>query len=139
MRTTRDRIRHAICFEIIGLLLVIPLGSIGFGLHAQDIGVLAVVGATIAMLWNYAFNVIFDRVLKRKRGSVHKTISLRIVHAGLFEAGLLMFTLPLIAVYLGIGLWQALVMDLAFVVFYVIYAFAYNYSYDKIFPLPQNA
>ncbi len=27
MRSTRDRIRHAILFEVIGLLLIIPLGS----------------------------------------------------------------------------------------------------------------
>jgi uncharacterized membrane protein len=139
MRSTCDRIRHAISFEIIGLLLVVPLGAAGFGMHVQDIGVVAIVGATIAMLWNYIYNIGFDRTLKRKRGNVHKTMSLRVLHAVLFEAGLLLFTLPLLALYLGIGLWQAFVMDMAFVVFYLIYAFLFNYSYDKIFPLPDNA
>ncbi|WP_338053347.1 chlorhexidine efflux transporter [Pseudorhodobacter turbinis] len=37
------------------------------------------------------------------------------------------------------GLWQALVMDLAFVVFYLIYAFVYNWGYDQAFPLPKEA
>jgi len=138
MRNTRDRIRHALSFEIIGLFLVVPLGAVGFGMHMQDIGVVAIAAATIATLWNYIYNIGFDRALKRKRGTVHKTMPLRVLHAVLFEAGLLLFTLPLIALYLGIGLWQAFVMDLAFVVFYLIYAFVFNYSYDKIFPLPDN-
>jgi len=138
MRNTRDRIRHALSFEIIGLLLVVPLGAVGFGMHMQDIGVVAIAAATIATLWNYIYNIGFDRALKRKRGTVHKTMPLRVLHAVMFEAGLLLFTLPLIALYLGIGLWQAFVMDLAFVVFYLIYAFVFNYSYDKIFPLPDN-
>ncbi|QCO55368.1 hypothetical protein EOK75_06020 [Pseudorhodobacter turbinis] len=38
MRTSYDRIRHALCFEIIGLLLIVPLGAMGFGMNAQDIG-----------------------------------------------------------------------------------------------------
>lgn len=139
MRTTRDRIRHAISFEIIGLLLVVPLGAIGFGADAHDIGIVAVAAATIATLWNYLYNIAFDQILKRKRGSVRKTMPLRVLHTVVFEMGLLLFTLPLIALYLNIGLWQALVMDVVFIVFYVIYAFVFNYSYDKIFPLPENA
>lgn len=139
MRTTRDRIRHAICFEIIGLLLVIPLGAMGFGMEAKDIGVIAVIAASVATLWNYVYNLIFDRTMKRWRGSVRKTLALRALHAVLFELGLLLVTLPMIAYYLGIGLWQAFVMDLAFVVFYLIYAFVYNWVYDRAFPLPRGA
>ncbi len=139
MRTTRDRIRHAICFEIIGLLLVVPLGSMGFGMDAHDIGVIAIAAATVATLWNYAYNLLFDRAMKHWRGSVHKTFALRVLHAVLFELGLLSVTLPLIAYYLGIGLWQALVMDVAFVIFYLIYAFVYNWGYDRAFPLPKEA
>ncbi|MDB6454453.1 PACE efflux transporter [Falsirhodobacter sp. 20TX0035] len=139
MRTTSDRIRHALSFEVIGLLLVIPLGAAGFGLHAEDMGVVAVVAATVATLWNFVYNMIFDRLMKRWTGSVHKTLPLRVLHTLLFEAGLLLFTLPFIALYLGIGLWQALVMDVAFVLFYLVYAFVFNWLYDKVFPLPKNA
>ncbi|WP_458792526.1 PACE efflux transporter [Yoonia sp. MH D7] len=139
MRTTRDRIRHALCFEIIGLLLIVPLGSMGFGMDMHDIGVIAIAAATIATLWNYLYNLLFDRAMKRWRGSVHKTIASRVLHAVLFELGLLLATLPLIAYYLGIGLWQAFVMDVAFIVFYLIYAFVYNWVYDQAFPLPKGA
>lgn len=139
MRTTRDRIRHAISFEIIGLLLVVPLGSLGFAIHVADLGVVAVIAATVATLWNYAYNFLFDQVMKRWKGSVHKTVSDRIWHAVLFEAGLLLVTLPLFAYALGIGLWQALVMDVAFALFYLVYAFAFNWLYDLVFPLPRQA
>lgn len=139
MRTTPDRIRHAISFEVIGLLLVVPLGTIGFGIAAQHVGVIALVASLIATLWNYLYNLLFDRALKRWTCTVHKTVVMRIIHAVMFELGLLVVTLPLIAIYLGIGLWQALVMDMAFVVFYLIYAFAFNWAYDRIFPLPDTA
>jgi uncharacterized membrane protein len=45
--------------------------------------------------------------------------------------------MPFIAWYLGVSLWQALVMDLFFVAFYLVYAFAFNWAYDKLFPLPE--
>lgn len=139
MRTTRDRIRHAISFEIIGILIIVPLGAMGFGMHTEDIGVVAVVSATIATLWNYVYNIGFDRMMKRCNGTVHKTLGIRLLHTLLFEIGLLVFTLPFIALYLGIGLWQAIVMDVAFVLFYLVYAFVFNWSYDQVFPLPKDA
>lgn len=136
MRTVKDRIRHALSFEIVGLLLVIPLGAVGFGLHAADVGVIAVVAATIATVWNYIFNVMFDHALLRLRGTVVKRLSDRFIHAILFEMGLLVATLPLIAWYLSVGLVQALILDLAFVVFYLVYTFVFNWAYDRMFPLP---
>ncbi|MFD1508103.1 PACE efflux transporter [Lacimonas salitolerans] len=139
MRNRQDRIRHAISFEIIGLALVVPLGAAGFGMSAKDIGVVALVASSAATAWNYVYNIWFDRVMKRLRGTVHKTYGLRVVHAVLFECGLLIATLPFFAWYLGIGLWQAFVMDLSFVVFYLIYAFVFNLAYDRVFPLPEGA
>ncbi|KGJ04449.1 Uncharacterized membrane protein [Paracoccus halophilus] len=139
MRTSGDRIRHAISFEIIGILILVPLGAMGFGMHVQDMGVVVIFGATIATLWNYLYNLGFDRAMKRWRGTVHKTMPIRAAHAVLFELGLLVFTLPFFAWYLQIGLWQAFVLDVAFVVFYVIYAFVFNWVYDQVFPLPKGA
>lgn len=139
MRSTRDRIRHAISFEIIGLMLFTPLASIGFGIPAHDIGVVAIVGATLATCWNYIYNLGFDHAMKRIRGSVQKTWPIRVLHALLFEGGLLLAMLPFIAWYLGVGIWEALVMDAAFAIFYLCYAFVFNWAYDRVFPLPDWA
>ena len=65
MRTTGDRIRHAISFEILALLIVTPLGAWVFDLPVADIGVVSIGSATIAMLWNYLYNIGFDHMMQR--------------------------------------------------------------------------
>lgn len=137
MRSTRDRIRHAILFEMVGLLLIIPLGSAVFGLHASDMGVIGVGSALVATSWNYVYNLGFDRAMQRLTGHTRKSLVQRVAHAVLFEAGLLMILMPPIAWYLGIGLVEAFFMDLAIAVFYVAYAFVFNLAYDWTFPLPS--
>ena len=137
MRTVRDRVRHALSFEIIGLILVTALGTWIFGLDSQHMGVVAFAGATIATFWNYIYNVAFDRAMLRYRGVVQKTPALRVLHAILFELGLLIALIPFIALYLGLSLIDALIMDAAMAGFYVVYAFAFNWAYDLIFPLPK--
>lgn len=138
MRTTRDRIRHAVSFEIIGLIVVTPLGAWAFAEPLHDIGIVAIVGATIATVWNYFYNLLFDHAMLRLAGTVRKTPAIRVVHAVLFEGGLLVALMPFIALYLGVTLWQALVMDLSFALFYLVYAFAFNWAYDVIFPIPDS-
>jgi uncharacterized membrane protein len=137
MRTAADRIRHAISFELIGLALIVPLGSWVFSVPASDIGIVGVVSATLATAWNYLYNLGFDHLLSRYTGTTLKTTPMRIIHAILFEAGLLMVLMPFIAWYLGISLWQAFVMDVAFALFYLVYAFVFNWAYDRLFPLPE--
>jgi uncharacterized membrane protein len=137
MRTARDRIRHAISFEIIGLALITPLGAWAFHMPMHDIGVLGIVGATIATLWNYIYNLGVDRIMQRLRGSTRKTTPIRVLHAVMFEVGLLFVLLPLFAWYLGISLRQALLMDVSFALFYMGYAFVFNWAYDRLFPLPE--
>ena len=137
MRTTRDRIRHAISFEIIGLILVTPIGAWAFGLPMHDIGVMGIAGATIATLWNYVYNLGFDHIMQRVRGSTRKSTLIRALHAVMFEVGLLFVLLPLFAWYLGISLWQAFLMDVSFALFYMGYAYVFNWAYDRLFPLPE--
>lgn len=137
MRSTSDRIRHAISFEILALLLVTPLGAWVFSLPITDIGVVSVASATIAMLWNYVYNLGFDHAMKRLAGSTYKTVPVRVLHAVLFEAGILIVLAPFIAWYLGVGLWHAIVMDVSFSLFYLVYAFVFNWSYDRLFPIPE--
>lgn len=136
MRSTGDRIRHALSFEVIGLVLVTPLGAWAFGTPILDIGVVTLVSASIATLWNYGFNLIFDHALLRLRHGVQKTLAIRVLHAVLFEAGLLLILMPFIAWYLAISLTRAFLMDVGFSGFYLVYAFAFNWLYDILFPLP---
>lgn len=136
MRRAADRIRHAVSFEVIGLLIVTPLGSWAFGMGMHAIGVVAIVGATLATLWNYVFNLYFDRMMMRWVGHTQKWPVLRVFHAVLFEIGLLAVLLPFISWYLQIGIVTALMMDLGFAGFYLVYAFVFNWIYDVVFPIP---
>jgi uncharacterized membrane protein len=136
MRNFTDRLRHAISFEILGLLLVTPLGALVFAIPMEHLGVVTVGSATLAMLWTYGYNWAFDLALLRATGGTGKTFGLRVLHALLFEAGLLVLLMPFIAWWLEVSLWRALVMDLGFAAFYVVYAFAFNWVYDRVFPVP---
>ncbi|MFH5925030.1 PACE efflux transporter [Roseomonas xinghualingensis] len=137
MRTVRDRIRHALLFEVIGLALIIPFGTLLFGLPASEMGVIGVGSALAATAWNYVYNLGFDHAMQRAVGHTRKSLGLRVAHAVLFEAGLLLILLPPIAWYLGISFAQAFVMDIAIAAFYVAYAFVFNLAYDRIFPIPE--
>ena len=136
-RSRCDRIRHATLFEVVGLALIIPLGTMLFSLHASDMGVIGLGSALVATAWNYAYSLGFDRAMQRLVGHTRKSLVLRAGHAVLFEAGLLLILLPLIAWYLGIGLSQAFVMDIAIAAFYGAYAFLFNLALDRTFPLPD--
>lgn len=137
MRSTADRIRQAVSFEIIGIGIVTPLFSWAFDHPLGDMGVLVLIGATAATTWNYVFNLVFDHVLHWRRGDVRKTLPLRVVHAVLFEATLLVLLLPIFAWWLGVSLIAALYMEVAFAAFYMIYAFVFTWGYDTLFP-PQQ-
>lgn len=137
MRTFSDRIRHAIMFEFIGLAIFTPGAALLFDQPMGHMGVIGVVSATAATLWNFVFNLGFDRAMMRIRGSVQKTMPIRVLHTGLFEAGLILILIPFIAWYLGISLMTALILDLAVVAFYLVYAFVFNIVYDWAFPIPE--
>ena len=133
MRTRRERIWHAIAFEIIGLVLLV--GVLGqFGYNMTDIGLLGIFFSILATCWNYAFNIVFDAFMMKTYNSLKKTFWLRIWHSLAFEAGLLVVTIPVIAWTLSVSLWHAFIMDIGLVIFYVIYAYIFNLTYDKIYP-----
>ena len=137
-RTVKDRVRHTLMFEIIGVLLFIPLATYAFEFGAAHMGVISIGSATIATVWNFLFNMGFDKVMLRKLGHTHKTLWLRVLHAVLFEGGLMLMLIPPIAWYLGISLMEALMMDIFIVAFYLVYAFCFNWMYDVVFPVKAS-
>lgn len=101
-------------------------------------GALAVMTSVVAVVWNVVFNHAFEWWESRQpvRG---RSVKRRIAHAIGFEGGLALLLVPLIAWWLDIGLWDALVMDLALLVFFLVYTFAFNWAFDKVFGLPRSA
>ncbi|PZX30521.1 conserved hypothetical protein; Transmembrane protein [Cupriavidus phytorum] len=137
MRKTWDRIRHAVGFEVVGLLIFAPLASWAFGYELHQMGLIGAVASLIATGWNYLYNVLFDKGMLRFTGQLRKSVPVRMLHALLFELGLLVVFLPSLAWYLDISLVDALIMDIAVAGFYMVYALVYNWLYDIVFPVPS--
>lgn len=142
MRTTLDRIRHTLLFEAFALVLTIYIAGLFIDNSPMEIGTLSIALSLIAMGWNYAYNLAFDTwLLKRNDGVMpgQRSTRLRVGHAVLFELGLMVITLPVVAWLLNMNLLQALIMDLGLALFFMVYAFVFNWIYDRVFPLPVAA
>lgn len=101
-------------------------------------GVVAVLASVIAIAWNLVFNALFERWEARQavRG---RSLRRRVAHAIGFEGGLVAFLVPVFAWWLDVSLWEALVMDLGLVVFFLVYTFVFNWGFDRLFGLPASA
>ncbi|GLS84124.1 PACE efflux transporter [Paraferrimonas haliotis] len=134
-RSFADRVRHTILFEVGMLAIATPIGMLLFDADAKTIGATALALSLIAMGWNALFNYWFDNWMLAKVGHIQKSATQRIVHALLFELGLLVLTIPVLAWALTMTLLEALIADIGFVVFALVYAYLYNLFYDKVFPV----
>ena len=138
MRTFRDRLRHTLIFEAIALFLVAIPGGLILDRPIELMGALSLMFSVLAMAWNLVFNWGFDLWDRRYRAMVKRGFGIRAVHAVLFEAGLLFAGLFLIAWWLGMSYRDAFLLDISLSAFFVVYAFAYNWGYDLVFPVPRG-
>lgn len=125
-----ERFIYAFFFEIFGIGISTPLFAWLTGTPMVDMGVIATVIAVMALLWNMLFNSIFDAWLKRNHLS--KNTRLRVLHAFLFEVGLICGVLPFIMWWLSISLWEALTLDIGMILFYLPYTYIYSLVYDNL-------
>ena len=128
------RVIHMVGFEVFGILIFTPFAMLILNESIFHIGVIAIVISLMAMVWNFIYNYLFDLVENSLDGhrSTRKVL-IRLLHALLFEVGLLIVTIPLVAYWLDMSFLDALIIDIGFVVFYLVYAFFYNYIFDKIY------
>jgi uncharacterized membrane protein len=123
-------------------LFAVGLTSAGLALMAGSelgqAGVAAVASSAIALLWNLAYNSLFEawegRQIIKGRG-----LGRRIAHALGFEAGLVVMLVPLFAWWLEVSLWQALMLDIGLILFFLVYTFVFNLVFDRVFGLPASA
>ena len=101
-------------------------------------GVVAAAASAIAVLWNVVFNWAFERWESRQRVR-GRSVARRVAHAIGFEGGLVFTLVPLFAWWFKVSLWDAFVMDLALIVFFLCYTFVFNWAFDRVFGLPASA
>ena len=135
MRTTKDRLRHTILYEALLLALSIPLLSLILLQPPVKMGSMGIFFSTTAMTLNYVYNLLFDKALLRLGRPLYpRGWRLRTLHALLFEGSFIFVTVPVVMVWLGYTLWQALALDVGFLVAVLVYTFVYNWLYDWVFP-----
>ncbi|MDA5095293.1 PACE efflux transporter [Aliiroseovarius sp. KMU-50] len=128
--TFKERLLHTTLFEAIALATFVPLSVWITGHQPHLMLGLSVTMSVIAMLWNLAYNWGFDHAFGFDRLS--RGLTLRLVHSLLFEVGLVTVSLPLLMVLLDLGFWAALMFDIAAVIYFLIYAVIFNWSFDVL-------
>lgn len=117
-------------FEGIALCLCAPVMSYVLGKSLFDTGVLTIALATCAMLWNMLYNAMFERV--EKKFGFKRSVPVRIGHAVGFEGGLVLVVVLLAAWWLSISYWDAFLLEMGLIAFFLPYTYVYNLVYDKV-------
>lgn len=129
------KLLHAALYEAIAVALVTAAVALSQQASpAEGLG-LSLAMSVLAMLWNMAFNALFE-AWERRQPSQARTWQRRALHALGFELGLMLLTVPVIMWVLGLSLWQAIVADAALMVFFLFYTYAFNWAFDRVFGLP---
>jgi uncharacterized membrane protein len=122
--------------------LAIASSSLGLswmsGEQLSHSGPLALSMSAVALAWNFLFTLLFEHWESRQETS-GRSLARRIVHAIGFEGGLIALLAPLVAWWFGVSIWEALVMDLALSAYFLVYTFAFNWGFDRVFGLPTSA
>ena len=132
------RVLYVTLYELIAIAVATAGLAQLSGQGAGHSSVVAVAASAIAVLWNVVFNWAFERWESRQtvRG---RSVARRVAHAIGFEGGLVFTLVPLFAWWFKVSLWDAFVMDLALIVFFLCYTFVFNWAFDRVFGLPASA
>ena len=129
-KSITERIFQAIGFELLAIVICTPLLAWIMDKPMLDMGVVTVVIAALALAWNVIFNGLFDRL--KVRLQLADNARTRILHALLFEGGLILVCVPLIAAWLNVSLLQAFILDIGVLLFFLPYTYVYHWGYDVV-------
>lgn len=129
---TIERFFQAILFELTTLAIVIPMTVLIAGYETGKMAMVGISLSMFAMLWNYIYNLLFDKLAGYER--INRGLAIRISHALGFELGMVIITLPVLAWYLNITWLAAAILEAVFLVFILIYTLVFNWLYDKYQP-----
>ena len=138
LRGRRRRVIYVALYELIAIAAATAGLALVAGQSAGHSGVVAVAASAIAIVWNIVFNWAFER-WEARQSVKGRSVRRRIAHAIGFVGGLVFILVPLFAWWFQVTLWQALVMDLGLVVFFLCYTFVFNWVFDAVFGLPLSA
>lgn len=138
MQGIKRKIVYITAYEIIGMMVSTVGLALLSGQTPSNTGALAIIITTIAVSWNLIYNSLFEYWESRQVSRV-RTLKRRILHAIGFQLTLIIYLIPLIAWWLSITLYHALMLDMALIIAIPCYTFLYNWAFDKLCGLPTSA
>ena len=128
-------VTYVLTFELLAVVLSTILLMVLSSTDPLKSLPVAIAVSLIAVAWNYVFNRGFERWERRRGGE--RTLLRRAVHAVLYEVGLMVFIVPLYAVWYRVSLGRAFLMELSILVFFLVYTFLFTLAFDVIFARPS--
>ena len=138
LQGVRRKVVYVSLYELIAVVIASTGLAAGAGASLERAGVIAVASSVIAVVWNLAYNTLFESWEARQsvRG---RSVRRRVAHAIGFELGFLVMLVPLFAWWFDIGLRHALALEIGLALFFLGYTFVFNWVFDKVFGLPASA
>ncbi len=138
MTPKRRRLVQALLYEAFALALVVPFLAIVLDRSPSRVLPLALAMSITAVTWNYVFNALFER-WEAGQAVKGRSFRRRLAHGTVFQGGLVLMLVPMMAWWLDISLAQAFFADLAVLVFFFVYTIAFTWLFDRVFGLPESA
>ncbi|MDD1012638.1 PACE efflux transporter [Pseudomonas rubra] len=138
MQGKTRKVVQAILYETIAVLCVAPVLSWVFDASMAHSTALSLILSAVALAWNMFYNWAFE-YWEARQALRTRTFWRRLIHALGFEGGLVLILLPVVAGWLQISLWVALLTNLGLFAFFFVYAFVFQWAFDRLFDVPDSA
>ena len=132
------RIVQAVLYETLAVGFVAPVLSLVYGQAPLSALGLTLTMSLIALAWNYGFNAVFERWEARQTVK-GRSWRRRVAHGTLFEGGLALILVPVMALWLDVSMWEAFVADIGILLFFLVYTVVFTWVFDRVFGLPSAA
>ena len=138
MSPARRRLTYVLLFEGIGIVLAGGFLAAFSGEAIGPTGIIAGDSPASPSAREYLFNTASEawEARRTRRG---RPFSYRVAHAIGFEVTLSMLLVPVIAWWMDITLYQALVYEIGLITLFMAYTFVFNLGFDRVFGLPASA
>ena len=138
MQGPTRKLTQAVLYELIAIAVLSPSLAWAYDESLAWTGSLSVMLSVTALLWNVLYNWGFEH-WEARQAQRHRTWQRRLLHSLGFEGGLTLMLVPLVAGWLGISWWAALVTNLSLFVFFFFYALLFQRAFDHFFDVPDSA
>jgi len=132
------RVLQAILYEVFAIAFVGPVLGVIFDEPQTSTLALAVVLSSIALCWNYVFNMGFEKWESRQEVK-GRPFTRRLAHGIGFEGGLTLLLVPVMALWLNTTPLNAFMANLGLLAFFFVYAVGFTWAFDRVFGLPASA